>query len=675
MKFAQQSPATFPAKHVPLYLRLPGVTYRRSNRVTARLPVIVGFGGYNAAGRSSFHHGFRRTVIESLDTSSRQQTLAGLAVMMKLVKVVDGDYHDEQNNSLSLADIDSRFAEQILASTLVRRIEKQHLDPDAAHWQKTIDISATAGQPLSFITLRKHLPNPLPSDWAVDELNATEVLVTLHDNCEFKVDSYRALPVKSAGQLPTGFEPSELYNARFHPRGLAMTIVGVTDALRATGIDWQTIMQLVAPDEVAVFAGSIMSQLDENGFGGLMQSRLKGGRVTAKQLALGLNTMPADFINAYVLGSVGTTGSVTGACATFLYNLQKGTELIASGKARVVIVGNSEAPINQECIEGYGAMGALATEEGLRQIQGKDEVAQSESEVDWRRASRPFGENCGFTLAEACQFVVLMDDELALELGADIHGAVPDVFINADGFKKSISAPGPGNYLTVAKAVASAVQLLGIDAVRERSFVHAHGSSTPANRVTESEILNRIANTFAIEQWPVTAVKAFVGHSLATASGDQVISALGSFKYGIIPGIKTIDAVANDVQQQNLSFATADRRRAPEQLDLCVINSKGFGGNNASALLLAPHVAERMLRKRHGEAAFAAYLQRREATRAAAQAYDAQALLGQLGIIYNFGHDLIDDQQIEISPEQIKVPGFVQPLVFKKDERYGDMLG
>ncbi len=642
--------------------------------MTARLPVIVGFGGYNAAGRSSFHHGFRRTVIESLDTATRQQTLAGLAVMMKLVKVVEGDYHDDLNNSLSLAEIDSRFAEQILASTLVRRIEKRHLDVDAVHWQKTIDISATAGQPLSFITLRKHLPNPLPSDWAVDELNATEVLVTLHDNCEFKVDSYRALPVKSAGQLPTGFEPSELYNARFHPRGLAMTIVGVTDALRATGIDWQTIMQHVAPDEVAVFAGSIMSQLDENGFGGLMQARLKGGRVTAKQLALGLNTMPADFINAYVLGSVGTTGSVTGACATFLYNLQKGTELIASGKSRVVIVGNSEAPINQECIEGYGAMGALATEEGLRQIQGKDEVAQSESEVDWRRASRPFGENCGFTLAEACQFVVLMDDALALALGADIHGAVPDVFINADGFKKSISAPGPGNYLTVAKAVASAVQLLGIDAVRERSFVHAHGSSTPANRVTESEILNRIASTFAIEQWPVTAVKAFVGHSLATASGDQVISALGSFKYGIIPGIKTIDSVADDVQQQHLSFATADRRRAPEQLDLCVINSKGFGGNNASALLLAPHVAERMVRKRHGEAAFAAYLQRRESTRAAAQAYDAQALLGQLGIIYNFGHDLIDDQQIEISPEQIKVPGFAQPLVFKKDERYGDML-
>jgi acetoacetyl-[acyl-carrier protein] synthase len=635
--------------------------------VTSRLPVIVGFGGYNAAGRSSFHHGFRRTVIESMDSAARQQTLAGLAVMMKLVKVVEGVYQDAEGKALSLAEIDSRYAEQILASTLVRRIEKQHLDVDAAHWQKNISLSAVAGQTLSFISNRKQLPEPLPANWTVEELNASEVRVTLHDNCEFKVDSYRALPVKSAGQLPSGFEPGELYNSRFHPRGLSMAVVGVTDALRSTGLPWQSIVDRVAPDEIAVFASCIMSQLDENGFGGLMQSRLKGGRVTAKQLALGLNSMPADFINAYVLGSVGTTGSITGACATFLYNLQKGIEQITLGKARVVIVGSSEAPINQECIEGYGAMGALATEDGLRQIEGKEQV-------DFRRASRPFGDNCGFTLAEACQFVVLMDDALALELGADIHGAVPDVFINADGFKKSISAPGPGNYLTMAKAVASAVQLLGIDAVRERSFIHAHGSSTPANRVTESELLDRIASAFAIEQWPVTAVKAFVGHSLATASGDQLIAALGSFKYGVIPGIKTIDEVAEDVHQQHLSFATADRQLGQQALDVCFLNSKGFGGNNASGVVLAPHVVERMLRKRHGAVAFDAYCTRREQTRAAALAYDQQATQGQLEIIYNFGNDLIDDQQIEIGREQLKVPGFAQPLVFAKDGRYGDML-
>lgn len=626
----------------------------------SRLPVIVGFGGYNAAGRSSFHHGFRRMVQESLDAASRQETLAGLAVMMKLVQVADGQFRSHDGQPLSPAEIEARHGAEILAGTLVRRIEKQRLDVDAAHWQKSLSVASA-----QFTTLRKHLPEPLPASWRVEELDEQQVRVTLDEACEFKVDSYRALPVKSAGQLPSGFEPGELYHSHFHPRGLQLTVVGATDALRSTGIDWQRIQQHVQPDEVAVFAGSGMSQMDDNGFGGMLQARLRGGRVTAKQCPLGLNTMPADFINAYVLGSVGSTGSVTGACATFLYNLQKGIEQIASGQARVVLVGNSEAPITQEFIDGYGAMGALATEDGLRKVEGKDEV-------DFRRASRPFGDNCGFTLSESAQFVVLMDDELALELGADIHGAVPDVFINADGFKKSISAPGPGNYLTLAKAVASATQLLGAESVRRRSFVHAHGSSTPANRVSESELLDRVAEAFGIEGWPVTAVKAFVGHSLAPASGDQLIAALGTFRHGLLPGLKTIDRVADDVHRRHLSLETHDR--PVDGMEVCFINSKGFGGNNATGVLLAPQVTERMLGKRHGEAAMAAWRQQREATRAAAARYDQQALRGQFDILYHFGQGLIDDRELQIDAQQVRIPGFAQPLLYRKDERYADML-
>jgi len=630
----------------------------------SRLPVIVGFGGYNAAGRSSFHHGFRRTVLESMEPAARQETLAGLAVMMKLVKVVDSNYQDADGNNLDLATIEQRFEQQIRQSTLIRRIELQYLDVDAAHCHKSLTVS-TAGSPLSFTTLRKQLPEPLPANWSVEELEGGEVRVTLHDSCEFKVDSYRALPVKSAGQLPTGFEPGELYNSRFHPRGLQMSVVAATDAVRSTGLDWQTICNAVQPDEIAVFSSSIMSQLDENGFGGLLQSRLRGHRVSAKQLPLGFNSMPTDFINAYVLGSVGMTGSVTGACATFLYNLQKGIDVITTGQARVAIVGNAEAPITSEIIEGYAAMGALATEEGLRLIEGRDDV-------DFRRASRPFGDNCGFSLAESAQYVVLMDDALALELGADIHGSVPDVFINADGFKKSISAPGPGNYLTMAKAVAAAAQIVGEKSVRQHSFVHAHGSSTPANRVTESEILDRVATAFGIEGWPITAVKAFVGHSLATASADQLISALGTFRYGVIPGIKTVDKFADDVFKDHIALSNSDVRR--DDLEVCFINSKGFGGNNATGVLLSPAITEEMLRKRHGDSAFADYLSRREATRAAARQYDEAATQGRFDIIYNFGNDMIDEQAIEISDQGIQVPGFSQTIAYKKDQRFSDML-
>ena len=171
----------------------------------------------------------------------------------------------------------------------------------------------------------------------------------------------------------------------------------------------------------------------------------------------------------------------------------------------------------------------------------------------------------------------------------------------------------------------------------------------------------------------MAAVKSYVGHSLASASADQLISALGSFKYQLIPGIKTIDAVASDVHQQHLSIATADVERSERPLEVCFINSKGFGGNNASAVVLAPNVVERMLRKRYGAERFASYAAQRETTRAAALHYEQSARNGHLNIIYNFGNDQIDDQQLKLDAEQIQVPGFSQPLVFGKDSRYRDM--
>ncbi|MFT6208974.1 MAG: acetoacetyl-[acyl-carrier protein] synthase, partial [Colwellia sp.] len=46
------------------------------------LPIIVGMGGVNAAGRTSFHQGFRRIVIDKLTAEARQETFVGLATLM-----------------------------------------------------------------------------------------------------------------------------------------------------------------------------------------------------------------------------------------------------------------------------------------------------------------------------------------------------------------------------------------------------------------------------------------------------------------------------------------------------------------------------------------------------------------------------------------------------------------
>ena len=83
---------------------------------------------------------------------------------------------------------------------------------------------------------------------------------------------------------------------------------------------------------------------------GIIGQPLIGNRINSKMMALSLAEMPADFINSYIINSVGTTGNNIGACATFLYNLRQGLVDIQLGKARVVIVGNSEAPIVPEVL-------------------------------------------------------------------------------------------------------------------------------------------------------------------------------------------------------------------------------------------------------------------------------------------------------------------------------------
>lgn len=635
----------------------------------ASLPVIVGFGGYNAAGRSSFHHAYRRMIIDALDDSARQSTILNLAVLMGLVSLVPDTlnrYADADGRTLSLAEIEAEFGEAVLNSTLVRRVEKTYFDVDASQWQQSVLVESTEESPLEFELSKRQLPSVIPENWHVSEIDSRKVKVQLREAVEVKLDSVRDFVVKGAGQFPTGFEPSEKYASRFHPRSLQMAILGASDAINSTGIPWQTIADSVQPDEIAVYSSNIMGQLDEAGLGGMMQSRLQGKRVTSKQCPLGHNSMTADFINAYVLGSVGGTASITGACASFLYNLKAGIDDIQSGRRKVVLVGNSETPITPEIMDGYASMGALATAEGLSKLDEGDEV-------DFRRSSRPFSTNCGFTIAESSQYTLLMDDELALELGAKIYGAVTDVFVNADGLKKSISTTGAGNMITMAKAVSSAVALLGKEAVQKHSFVQAHGSSTPLNRVTESQIYHQIAEAFDIESWPVAAIKSYLGHSLATASGDQLAVSLGVFEHGVLPKIAGIDHIAEDVLDEHLNLPLEHVVRDAKEWQVAFLNSKGFGGNNASAVVLSPFVVKDLLAQRYGDEAMSVYENKVTATQEVALAYDSAATSGQLNVIYRYGEPGIDESLVQVNEQRVSLPGFAQDISLPQRHLYSDM--
>lgn len=632
----------------------------------SHLPVIVGMGGVNPAGRTSGHQAFRRTVLDALPVEDQTRALLGLAAMMRLASgQEDGCWQDAEGHPLDPATIVEQTRQQVLDHTLIRRIEDPRFNAPGLPANRRASLELDA--PLTFRVRRRQLPLDLPEAWQVRELDGKLLEVTVPaGEMDVMLPEHRPAQVRAAGQLPSGFEPSQLYRSVHHPRGLSMAIFAASDCLGDSGLDWSSLSDRLDPDEVAVYAGNSIGQLDDEGWGGLLKSFASGKRATSKQMPLGYGQMPADFLNAYVLGSVGSTGAAMGACASFLYNLRLGVEDIRSGRCRVAIVGTADAPVTPEIIEGFRTMGALADDDSLRALDALELL----TDADYQKSCRPFARNCGFTIAESSQFVMLMDDTLAMEVGAEVLGSVPEVFVNADGWKRSISAPGIGNYITLGKAASLVREMLGEQALRQRTFIHAHGTSTPKNRETESHVLDRVAQAYGIDSWPVVAVKSYVGHSQGSAAGDQLTSALGSFAHDLLPGIANLDAVADDVHAKRLGLS---RETRAFKADAAFLNAKGFGGNNATGVLLSPDVTERLLVQRHGDAAVAAWRVRREATRETAAAYRQQADQGRFTPRYRFGEGVLEGPELSISDAEIQIPGYARPVSLAVDNPFGKL--
>ena len=608
------------------------------------LPLIVGFGGINAAGRSSDHQAFRRLIIDTLSASEEARTIDQIGALMGMGPQVS---------------MNKAHAQQVLEDTLIRRIHAHWFNPD----EVPLNRPGHTKEPITIWLGPLQAPNLLPQGWTIGRKKdrLTEYIIEPGDVLK---PCTRQLSVKAAGMAPTGFRPDLFYPSRNHPRTLQFALFALSDCWLSSGLQWHQIKQHIAPNQIAVFAGSSIGQMDESGFGGMLKSALLGKRTTSKQLPLGYPQMSADFSNAYVLGSLGRSGATMGACASFLYNLHNAVDGIQEGRYKIAVVGGADCPITPEVIEGFRAMGALAEDQGLRELDGLGE----DETPDYRKTSRPFGLNCGFTMGESSQYIILMDDQLAVELGAAIYGSVPTVASHADGGKRSISAPGAGNYLTLAQAVASIRDLLGQDALANETLVQAHGTSTPQNRVTESEVLSRVAKAFGLDSLSVTAIKSQIGHSQGTAGGDQLAASLGAFASQTAPGIGTVETLAPDVVQDGLDFVLKSRQ---QRITAALINAKGFGGNNATAAILSPEATATLLKSRHG----AIPLEGSDEVQARQAQYRHKIDHGTIEILYHYGENIIEGSDLEIGPESIDVPGFGNNMTLNQAKtKYSDLI-
>ena len=112
----------------------------------------------------------------------------------------------------------------------------------------------------------------------------------------------------------------------------------------------------------------------------------------------------------------------------------------------------------------------------------------------------------------------------------------------------------------------------------------------------------------------------------------------------------------------------------PDAMQAVLINAKGFGGNNATAAVLSPHVTLDMLRRRHGADAVTTHAKRNEAVSERSAEYDGATVSGENATIYNFGVGVVDGEELTISDTRINIPGQDLDIDLSVPNPYDDMV-
>ncbi|UBF25062.1 beta-ketoacyl-ACP synthase [Kovacikia minuta CCNUW1] len=259
-----------------------------------------------------------------------------------------------------------------------------------------------------------------------------------------------------------------------------------------------------------------------------------------------LDTLPhaASLTAARLIGAKAQVLSPMAACATGLWAIAQGYQLIQSGQYQRVIAGAVEAPITPLTLAGFEQMGALA-----------------------RTGAYPFDINReGLVLGEGGAVLVLESSDLAKQRRAKIYGRILGFGLTADGYH--VSTPEPNSPM----AIAAAKQCLERSGLEPAAidYIHAHGTATQLNDLNEANLVQSLF----FQKVPLSSTKGATGHTLGASGALGVAFCLMALKHQLLP-----PCVGLKHPEWNLDFVRT-ARPSPLQTALCF--SFGFGGQNAA---------------------------------------------------------------------------------------------
>jgi 3-oxoacyl-[acyl-carrier-protein] synthase II len=370
----------------------------------------------------------------------------------------------------------------------------------------------------------------------------------------------------SGADYITKFDAS-LFRTRFACELKGFDPLQYIDRREARKMDSFTHYAIVAANEAIQDAGLLNGKVDKDAVGVIMASGIGGLYTFMEEMRDYKPGQPPRFNPFFIPkmiidiaaghisiqhGFRGPNYATVSACASSANAIADGYLLIKEGLAEVMVVGGSEAAINEAGVGGFNAMRAL-----------------SERNDDPKTASRPFDKDRdGFVLGEGAGALVLESLEHALRRGAKIYAELVGIGLSADAYH--ITAPcAAGAELVMRRALQNA----GISPT-EVDYINVHGTSTPLGDISETQAIKAVFGEWAY-QLHISSTKSMIGHLLGAAGAVEAVATVLSLYHQTVH--PTINHFTDDPEcDLNYTF----HHPVQKPIRYALSNSFGFGGHN-----------------------------------------------------------------------------------------------
>ena len=362
------------------------------------------------------------------------------------------------------------------------------------------------------------------------------------------------LKVKMAAEVKD-FDPSNFIDkkeAKRMDRYTQFAVIAAEESIKDSNLDFNTLNR----ERIGVMFGS--------GIGGLctIESQIrtlvaKGpNRVSPLTIPMAISNIASGTI-AIKHGILGSTLSLTSACATSTHCIGEAYRSIKDGYLDIVVAGGAEASICEFGIAGFQSLTALSRSD------------------DRNRASIPFDkERNGFVMGEGAASLILEDLDSALKRGAKIYAEVVGYGSTCDAYH--ITSPcldGDGAYRAMRDALIDAD--ISTDKI---SYINAHGTSTEINDKVETLAIKKALGDNYMNAY-VSSTKSMTGHLLGAAGAIEAIVSIKALQDNFIPA--TINYV-NEDEDCDLNLVVNEGKES--NVEYTMSNSLGFGGHNGTLI-------------------------------------------------------------------------------------------